>query len=157
MNIYWPYVMPLLVVVAMVATTGIFNMLRTALALLAAWAVKSAAVYASGIFDLWLFFMIVDAAAAWVVLYHPAGRIQSIIGGLILAKFMVHGIYGLSKFFNPESVDGFAYIHLLDIVGFLELGLLGGWAGGRGISALHSRYRRRRLRLVGAEGSGGLA
>lgn len=144
MNLYWPFLAPLLVVVALTMTTGVPPMRRTAIVLFIAYWVNTLFVLRTEVYDPWLFFIISDFVAAWAVLYQPAGRVQSVIGGLILTQIMVHFLYGASKFFNPETVSADAYLQILDVLGFLQLILLGGWAGGHWIAVAYRAVCRRR-------------
>ena len=67
--------------------------------------------------------MIVDAIAAWVILWHPAGRFQSLIGLTFLLQIGVHA----GRLLNGENADMFNYWLGLSLLAFLQLGLVGGW------------------------------
>lgn len=145
-NLDWTYLAPLLVVVALTVTTGVSTMMRTAIVIFVAYWVNTFFVLRAEIYDPWLFFIISDSVAAWAVLHQPAGRIQSVIGGLLITQIVVDLLYGVSKFFNPETVSADAYLDLLYALGILQLILLGGWAGGHWIAVAYRALRRWRAR-----------
>ena len=118
-------------------------MMRTALTIFIAWMVNTLVVEASDTFDFWLFFIFSDAVAAWFVLYQPAGKVQSVIGGLLLSQIAVHGVYGISKFISPETLNPFRYMDVIDTLGLLQLLLLGGWAGGHWSRVAYRALRHR--------------
>lgn len=125
MSIYWLYVAPLCVIVALSAT-GTRPMLRTALALLGNWIANYAFVAMTGIYDPWYWFIATDAIAAGVVLYQPAQKLQAVIGWTYMAQIIMHVLYSLS----PSNMAQFSYWQMLTAIAFVQLVLLGGWIGG---------------------------
>jgi hypothetical protein len=67
--------------------------------------------------------MVVDALAAWVILWHPAGKVQSLIGLTFLLQIGVH----TGRILNGVNADLFNYWLGLSLLAFLQLGLVGGW------------------------------
>lgn len=133
MDLFWPYVGPMLVIGAL-SLTGTGPMIRTAAAIGANWLANTAFVLVTGIYDPWLFFIATDAIAAGVVLYQPAQKVQAVIGWTYMAQIIMHVIYSVST----NNMAQFAYWQMLTAIAFVQLVLLGGWIGG----AWYRRYRR---------------
>lgn len=125
MSIYWPYAAPLFVI-AIASLFGNGQMIRTAIAITANWSLGTAFVYATGIYDPWAFSLALDALTAFIVLYHPAGRVQSAIGWTYIAQIIIHCVYAVSN----HAIAQHAYWQLLTWIAFLQLALLGGWIVG---------------------------
>lgn len=143
MDLYLPYLAPLCVV-TLSALTGNAQMVRTALAIFANYWINTAFVLVSGNYDPWWFYMATDAITAWVILIHPAGRPQSLIGWSFMVQVMIHAVYGASKLINPAFDTysaSFAYWQILLSVAFLQLVILGGWVGGHGWRRYTDRRR----------------
>lgn len=157
MNLYWPYLAPLIVVVMMTLSTGVATMRRTALVLFFNWLVNTLFVLTTQVYDPWAFFLAVDALSAMVLLYQPAGRVQAVVGGLYMAQIMTHGIYGACKNFAAPSLSVDNYLQILDMLGFVQLILLGGWAGGHWVRVAYRAWHRRRARVAEAQAHSGLA
>lgn len=122
---WWAYALPLCVVTS-VAMLGNGQMIRTALAILLNWAIGTLFVMATDIYDPWWLFMGLDAAAAFVILYPPAGKIQALIGCTYITQILVHFIYSVSN----HAIAAYSYWEVLTGVAFVQLLLLGGWVGG---------------------------
>jgi hypothetical protein len=155
-DLYWPYLAPLIVVFCMTIMTGIGPMQRTAIALALNWLVNTAFVLSTKIYDPWLFYIIIDSISAWIILYQPAGRIQSVIGWTLIAQVVMHSVYGISKFLHPD-ISATRYWQVLTIIGFVQLMILGGWAGGYWCRVGYRWIRSRYPRSVGARSPKGLA
>lgn len=155
-DLYWPYLGPLIVIVIMTIITGIGPMRRTAIVLALNWLVNTWFVLHTQIYDPWLFYLFTDSISAWIVLYQPAGRIQSAIAGIYMAQILMHTVYGISKFLNP-SISASRYWEVLTILGFVQLLMLGVWAGGYWCRAFYRRFRRRYPREARAGHPEGLA
>lgn len=67
--------------------------------------------------------MIVDAIGATIILIHPAGKVQSIIGLTFLLQIGVHA----GRVFNGQSADLNNYWWGLSLLAVLQLVLTGGW------------------------------
>ena len=88
---------------------------RTAVALVANWALVMTGQVITGAYAPWGWFLILDLATAFVVVWHPAGRPQALIGGVLVLQVLVHLAFGAA----PGHGDNVrAY---LDIIG------AGGW------------------------------
>lgn len=148
MDVYWTYLAPLLVV-ALLSTTGTKPMLRTALALVANWIANTAYVMATGDYSPWGWFIATDAAAAWIVLWHPAGRVQSLVGWCFMAQILLHGVYAISD----PILAARPYWEALTIIAFLQLLFLGGWIIGHGGKAAYRAWGRRRSGVARASGT----
>lgn len=147
--IYWPYASVLFVVVAL-ALTGDAKMMRTVAAIFANWALGTAFVLATGIYDAWAFSLALDAMTAFAILYHPAGRPQAAIGWAYIAQIIMHAVYAVSD----HAIAQHAYWQLLTWIAYLQLALLGGWVGHGWYR--YFRHRRNSFRL-GQDGRQSLA
>lgn len=67
--------------------------------------------------------MAVDGLAATVILFHPAGKAQSLIGLTYLLQIGVHA----GRLMNGDQADFWLYWLSLSILAFLQLLILGGW------------------------------
>lgn len=67
--------------------------------------------------------MAVDAVAATIVLFNPAGRAQSLIGLTFLLQCGVHA----GRIMNGNNADIDNYWAGLSILAFLQLFIAGGW------------------------------
>lgn len=155
-DLYWPYLGPLLVVCVTTITTGIGTMQRAAIVLALNWLVNTAFVLRTGVYDPWLFYLITDSISAGVVLYPPAGRVQSLIGGTFIAQILMHVVYGVSKFMHP-NISPERYWEVLTVLGFVQLLILGAWAGGYWIRSAYRWVRSRYPRTIGARSPRGVA
>lgn len=104
---------------------GSAQMKRTALALLAVLAI-------SFFLNAWLVWpsenwalamLAVDAIAATVILFHPAGKAQSLIGLTFLLQMGVHA----GRVMNGDQADLTLYWWMLSIAAFAQLFIAGGW------------------------------
>lgn len=143
---YWPYLAPL-IVVCVTAMFGSAQMIRTGAAIFANWALGTAFVLLTGIYDPWWWFLALDAATAFVIMYHPAGRPQSAIGVTFIAQIIIHAVYAVSQ----RDIAAFAYWQILTWIAFVQLLLLGGWI----VGFWWSRYFRDSRDLDRAEPHGG--
>lgn len=100
---------------------------RSAGAVLLNWLVGSAFAWATGITDAWWWSIVIDIAAATVILLHPAGRCQAAIGATYVAQIGMHFGYGWCWW--RGCADAWAYYDWLTTVAWVQLGLLGGWCG----------------------------
>ena len=152
MSLYWPFLTPMLIVCVIACMIGIvcnFPMLRVAVVIALNWAVNTAFCHYTDIYDPWWFFLLVDGLSAWAVLYHPAGKVQSLLGWTYIGQILIHGVYGAS-----ESDARDLYWRVLLDVGYAQLFILGVWAGGYGGYRL---WRRHRARMADAQGAKGVA
>ncbi len=101
-------------------------MIRTALAIAGNWILGTAFVLATGIYDPWLFSLLLDAACAFIILHQPAGKMQALIGSIYLTQILTHFVYS----FSNHDIAAYSYWQLLTLQAFVQLALLGGWIGG---------------------------
>jgi hypothetical protein len=96
------------------------SLCRTAWALagnmLAIWAAQ----YASGSYTPWQAFLIIDVITAYIVLAHPAGRTQALIGAIYVAQIIAHVAFGAAK----AASCGGLYMDLLAFGGVCQLLIL---------------------------------
>lgn len=114
---------------------------RTAFAMLMNWIGCTVAVLVLHTWTPWPMFILFDAAAARVVLAHPAGRPQAIIGAIYVFQIVFHAVYALVG----SSAAALPYLDMLAFGGWLQVGTLAGGAiygGGRKIlGSPHLRNR----------------
>lgn len=122
------------------AILAVTPMRRTAMTLAANWAVNTAFVIATEIYDPWLWFMLIDTLSARIILHQPADKPQAIIGALYMVQITVHAIYFASTGVLAEP----HYWQVLIALAFVQLIILGGWLG-----VYHSGGLGRRLRRLG--------
>lgn len=152
MTVYWPYLIPMLVVCVSAGMIGFFinrPILRVAFVIALNWAINTWFCHQSGLYDPWWFYIVVDSLSAWAVLYHPAGRVQSLIGWTYIGQVIVSGVYGASG-----AVAKLLYWRVLLEIGYAQLIILGVWAGGYGGYRL---WRFCRARMAHAESKKGMA
>lgn len=101
-------------------------MRRTAAVLLANAGLNAAFVTMSGIHDPWFWYIPLDGVAAALILIQPAGKPQSVIGGLYMAQIAMHGVYGALKLSGGGPYEN-GYWQVLIAVAFAQLAVLGGW------------------------------
>ena len=81
---------------------------------------------ATGITDGWWFNIVIDALAATVILWRPAGRFQSILGVTYCIQIAMHCGYGLNMLLH-NAVDPMLYYDILTGIAWAQLAVLGGW------------------------------
>lgn len=104
---------------------GSLPMIRTVAAMLAVGLLSLALAYGGNWVgeDYALAMMAADGVAAGIVLIHPAGRAQSVIGLTFLLQM---GVY-LARLFSGSSFDPDVYWWLLTVLAMLQLLVAGGW------------------------------
>lgn len=128
--------------------------MRSLLAVVAVWMAGYGYGEVSGDFVHWQFNILTDFAAGWIIMRHPAMRLQAALGGTFFVQVAMHGAYGVRETWGiPDPV---AYYDMLTIVAYAQLAILGGWCVGLwGESAIH-RFRHRRGALAGWKGNRGV-
>jgi hypothetical protein len=115
---------------------------RTAFAMLGNWVACTVAVIVLHDFTPWFMFALFDMAAARVVLMHPSGRPQAIIGVIYLFQIVFHVSYALVG----SSAAALLYLDMLSFGAWLQVGTLAGGAiYGGGRKVLAARHLRARL------------
>lgn len=155
MEIFWPYVTPMLVICGIATIVGFFRlppMARTALVIAGNWVVNTGYVWATGLYDPWFWFILTDTVSAQLVLYQPAGKTQSLIGWTYISQIIMHGIYAIS---NPV-LAAWPYWQMLTALAFVQLALLGGWVVGHGGGAWYRAFGSRYFGVAGPKSRKGV-
>lgn len=100
---------------------------RTAAVLFANWTINTAFVLTFKIYDPWAWYIATDTLSAAIVLYRPAGKPQSMIGGLYMAQIVMHCVYGALEI-SRKAIAENSYWQVLTALAFVQLLVLGGWA-----------------------------
>lgn len=117
-------------------------MMRTAMAIGGAWAFL---LLVHLLFETnwpWFTMICVNMVAAWIVLNHPAGIVQALIGSLYLVQIAMLAGYGWA-----HMEGGYDHSRAVlcwewsSIIGFIKLALLGVWSGGE-LFRINDRRRR---------------
>lgn len=125
-------------------------MARTGIAIALNWILGVAWVMASGDYSPAVAWVLIDFAAAMVILSRPAGRMQAAVGAVFLAEIVAHLLYFMAS--NPSEDY---YLGVLDKLADVQLLLFGAWVGGVGVRSIGHRWRRRhRQRDLVAHSSG---
>lgn len=139
-----------LVVTALIAllTAGFHRheraqVVRVAFAIIAVWAIGTVYVYGTGNYTPWKFSIMLDIAAAAVIMVRPASRAQALIGMLYFLQIAGHVAYGGRITFGYDASPVY-YYDALTIVAWAQLFALGAWCGGIWLGTLvHGRWHRR--------------
>lgn len=107
---------------AMVITfqCGDDRMKRTAILLFGNWMACIAALWVLGSATPWAAWLVIDATTLLLVVKPPAGKVQAIIGGLLLGQVMWHGAFGYVDNAGAARV----YITALNAGGWVQVGTL---------------------------------
>lgn len=128
---------------------------RTMIVLLLSWVLHVGVIKLTGIQSPWAWFLGVDIAAAWVILWHPRSRLQGLIGVSFIIGIAVHVGYGVNHLHSGyDFIRATEYWLVREVLGFARLGLIGAWAAWDGILA-YTGHRGRRHALVDPSGHGG--
>lgn len=101
---------------------------RTALAILGNWIAGLVMSIPGGITDAWAWNIAIDGFAAFVILWRPAGRWQSLLGVSYCAQIAMHIGYG-ALLLTDQQPDQWSYYDALTRVAWVQLALLGAWGG----------------------------
>lgn len=142
------FMVGLFVMLAVVAPTAAAHrdqreqMLRTAVAILCNWIAGVAYVSITDNHSAWHFNIFIDAAAAFAVMFHPAGKVQGFIGLFYLIQIAGHVAFGIRRL-TGMSADPIYYYDAITYVAWLQLAAMGAWCGGVWIGNLlhHLRHR----------------
>ena len=129
------------VALAIVRMSGTPSLNRAGWAMAGNMALVWAAQALSGSYTPWLAFTCIDAATAFVVLAHPAGRSQAMIGAIYVLQIITHVAFGAAG----AHGDARFYLDLLAFGGGCQLLILA-------TGAIHGR--RRKVRRTGLDGGG---
>ena len=121
------------------------RMQRTALVLGLNWVACMIAIWLVGATP-WLWLLAIDMATAYAILHPPAGRVQAVIGALLISQVLWHWAFGYVG--NVHS--SMLYLTALNLGGWLQVGtLLGGATYDKG-RRLVAAWRCRRSGSVAA-------
>lgn len=117
---------------------GTPSLCRTAWAMAGNMVAVWGAQFMSGSYTPWLMFLIIDVITAYIVLAHPATRIQALVGAIYVAQIIAHIAFGAAQAKGCETL----YLDLLAFGGVCQLLILatGTVNGRRGkvVGAWHS-------------------
>lgn len=154
-----PYITALAGVAVLCVGTWTFlrpcSILRCLAAVVAVWITGYIYGDLTGDYTHWQFNILTDALAAWIILRHPAGKVQSALGGTFAVQIAMHSAYGARELWS--KADPIAYYEMLTIVAYAQLAIMGLWCGGLwGRAAIDWwRHRHRAMdRRKGAQGVG---
>lgn len=96
-------------------------------------------------FSHWQFNVITDSAAAALILWHPARKMQAALGGTYAVQVSMHVAYGARALWGTP--DPVAYYEMLTIVAYAQLLILGVWSVGIWGRAALDRWRHPRRKI----------
>ena len=105
------------------------QILRTVLVIFLNWCAGLAYIQNSGDMTPWQFNIFIDSAAAAIILWHPAGRVQAYVGLFYMIQIAFHTAYGIREVFG-QSVDQIFYYDAITFIAWGQLLALGAWCGG---------------------------
>lgn len=104
---------------------------RVAGVVLANWCAGTVFIWQTRNFDPWEFNLFIDSLAMMVVLWHPAGKAQVLLGLLYIGQICLHIVYGSRELLSYPN-DILFYYNALTVIAWAQLLVLGGWASGIG-------------------------
>jgi len=111
---------------------------RVGFVLAANWFLGFVFVTQTGNYTPWIFSLLIDALAAFAIMYRPAGKIQGLIGLTYFFQIAGHIAYGGRGLIGLET-DPLYYYDALTFVAWVQLLAVGAWGAGIwGKCALHS-------------------
>lgn len=102
---------------------------RVAAAILINWFAGLLYIRNTGNFSPWEFNLFIDSAAAFAVMWRPAGRVQGYIGLFYFFQIAAHVAYGIRDWAKMPN-DPVFYYEAITLVAWAQLGALGAWTGG---------------------------
>ncbi len=109
---------------------------RSAVAIVGNWIAGFSFIALTGWYDCWPFNILLDTATAVLILWHPAGRWQSMLGVSYCLQICFHAGYGLNAldlFGQGSSADTWKYYNALTLVAWFQLMIVGGWCVDLGV------------------------
>ncbi len=88
-------------------------------------------------YEPWYAGILIDALAAYFLYRHPSNKVKATIAAIFCLQITIHMAFGGLKLSHIPA-NGDVYADYLSITGWLELLLVGGWAGGH---TGHRMYR----------------
>jgi len=102
---------------------------RVAAAILINWCAGMLYIGNTGNQAPWEFNLFIDSAAAFAVMWRPAGRVQGYIGLFYFFQIAAHVAYGIRDWAKMPN-DPVFYYEAITLVAWAQLVALGAWAGG---------------------------
>lgn len=122
-NLVYGALLSVLPLISLIA--GRAAMFRTGIAILGSWLACVGIVYWLRDPAPWLWFTLIDSIACVIVTVRPAGKMQSIIGGVFAAEIFCHFIFG-----TTANVSTDKYLDSLTVLSDVQLVLYMLWLGG---------------------------
>lgn len=91
-------------------------------------------------------YMLVDLAAGYAIIRHPAGWVQKCIGAMFLMMVAFHVGYLMGEAFGP-ALNPQYYGSAVRAIGWMQTALLFSWGLSDAVGLLLDRYRRPGFRL----------
>jgi hypothetical protein len=116
--------------------------LRTALAILSNWLTGVLYVQLTGDYVPWHFNIVIDGLAAFIVMYHPAGKPQGYIGLFYITQIACHIAFGIRNLgIIGEPGESTVYYDTITWIAWAQLIAIGVWCGGIWHNAHFCRIR----------------
>jgi hypothetical protein len=88
-----------------------------------------------GTFTPWAWSALIDTVSAVVILWHPAGRAQAILGGSYVAQLVCHFLYAATSIWTQHE-----YWQALTFIAWAQLAVLGIWGAKVGYSSIAGHF-----------------
>lgn len=124
--------------------SGRREIVMSACVVIASWAAWCLYILATGDYEPWKWGIFVDTLAVAALLKLPSCKVRVVISALFAAQVMTHIAYGAVLLWKG-SADSVAYMTNLDVTGWAQLAIVGGWGGGVIGRRFVHRWRRRYL------------
>jgi hypothetical protein len=127
---------------------------RTVLVIAANWVLGWGYNEAFGTFTPWVWSTFIDTCAAFVILRHPAGNAQRLIGATYATQIALHGAYGVATL-RGMAPDAILYWTWLTVIAWSQLAMVwlwGLWGGGK---RLYRGWFRGPVAVAGGKDHGG--
>lgn len=106
------------------------------------WCAWSIVIMATGLYEPWGAGIVIDGAAAALLLRHPSTRSRAALGALYCLQIAMHIAFGVVQITRgPVAVD--QYADWPGYIGWAQLAIVGAWASGSGGRRVIDRWRRR--------------
>jgi len=135
-----PFVVGVALCLALALLTHDRLILRCASILAAVWAIWSAFIAATGVYDPWWFGIGLNIIAGGILLMHPATKTQAFLGATYCVQVAASIAYG-GVIMTGGMPDYDRWYEFDTIIGWVQLLTVGGWAIGHNIR----RFLRGRL------------
>jgi hypothetical protein len=127
---------------------------RTVLVIAANWLLGWGYNEAFGTFTPWVWSTFIDTCAAFIILRHPAGNAQRLIGATYATQIALHGAYGVATLRNMHP-DALLYWQWLTVIAWSQLAMVWIWGAYGGGKRWYSSVVRHPVAVVGGKDRGG--